>query len=140
METTPEPAVMTRRSGWSRVLPWCVALLTALIALTLVVPNVLEKFQHTGTPRWHGDLRALSSALDEYAARNRGRYPDDLEQLVAPDPHGYRFLNYSRIPLDPWKTPYLYLPPTTPGARPIVYSAGPDRLAGTSDDLPIDDE
>lgn len=125
-------------------MPWCVAVLTGLVALAVVVPNVLEKFQHSDNnshhAKWYRDLLALRSALDEYAVRNRGRYPEQFDELVTPDVNGYRFLNYSRIPLDPWKSPYVYVRPATSGARPFVYSLGPDRLAGTDDDRHLDDE
>jgi hypothetical protein len=144
MESRIEPGEAPKRRLWTRVLPWCVAALTALVALSVVVPNVLEKFTHSGSDGGHHkcrtDLRNLRVALDEFAARHVGRYPAALTELLTPDTNGHRILNYTRIPLDPWKSPYLYIPPTTPGARPSVYSAGPDRLAGTSDDLRIDDE
>lgn len=143
METSLEPAATTKRSGWRRALPWCAALLVGFAALAVAVPNVLERFQHHDYhhAKWYRDLLALRSALDEYAVRNAGRYPAQLDELIAPDRRdGYRFLNESRTPLDPWRSPYGYLAPAHAGARPLVYSFGPDRRAGTDDDLRLDDE
>ena len=76
------------------------------------------------------DLHTLASALDEYAIRHDGRYPDDIDALVQPDDHGHRYLNSSRIPYDPWGTAYIYIPPPKPSGTFVLMSYGADASPG----------
>ena len=135
---------MSMRQRWVRVVKWTAGAVGALLVLTLIVPNVLEKYSSTGSDgglhRCRTDLRAITAALDEYAARNQGRYPEQLDDLIAPDATGYRLLNYTRIPLDPWRSSYVYVRPASSDARALLYSLVPDRRWGTDDDLRLDDE
>ena len=39
------------------------------------------------------------------------------------------------IPVDPWTNNYIYTPDGA-GDRVLITSAGPDKQAGTSDDVP----
>lgn len=36
---------------------------------------------------------------------------------------------------DPWGIPFQYAPPKKPGDLPIIFSCGPDQIAGTADDI-----
>src|SRR5207302_10301460 len=86
------------------------------------------------------DISAISSALDQFAIDNAGKYPQSLEVLVAPDVNGSSFLDRSRVPLDPWKNPYGYEPPTPGRTHPRVYSLGKDgQPGGDGENQDIDD-
>jgi len=85
------------------------------------------------------DITAIDSALWEYAYDHGGVYPTTLAALVEPDEQGYRYLNCSRPPLDPWKRDYIYTPPSPTNPRPIVTSLGRDgAVGGDDDDLDVD--
>ncbi len=104
---------------------------------TLVVPNVLEKFNTASNKKAEVDVTAIVNALNEYAIRNNGKYPDSLEALVTPDQQGYRFLQQQKVPKDPWKQDYQYEAPT-PGSGfpdPHVFSYGKDGQPGGDDDI-----
>jgi len=53
-------------------------------------------------------LVSLQSALNEFALREGGRYPNQLEALVELDEHGNTFLGSKELPLDPWNRRYVY--------------------------------
>lgn len=42
---------------------------------------------------------------------------------------------YRKIAIDPWKRPYVYVPPEGTNAWPVVLSCGPDGVRGTADDI-----
>lgn len=118
----------------------CPAVIVVLgLLATLIVPNMLEKFDATGGG-WHKvrvDITTLVNGLNEYAIRNAGQYPDSLEALVVPDENGYRYLQLQRIPRDPWKGEYHYEPPPAdaPELGPHVWSNGMDGVPGGDDDI-----
>lgn len=106
---------------------------------TLFVPNVMEKFDARGGS-WRKarvDITSLVNALNEFAIRNAGQYPDSLEVLVIPDENGYRYLQTQRIPRDPWNGEYHYEPPPADASAlgPHVWSHGMDGRPGTADDI-----
>ena len=127
-----------RRRVWPWVLVGCiVAVPVGVVAFgvlaTLVVPNVLTRLDKAFEDKVRADLTAIESALKEYAINNGGRYPDDLEALVIPDEHGHTYL--SELPLDPWRRPYVYDPPSHPDQpEPRVYTLGSDGVPGGSGD------
>jgi general secretion pathway protein G len=97
---------------------------------TIVVPNVMQKFFASQTAKIKADITVIASALDQYAMANLGKYPDSLEALVTPDENGFKFLDYDQVPLDPYKNPYVYEPPGSGRATPIVLSYGQDGTPG----------
>lgn len=79
------------------------------------------------------DVIAITAAAEEFAHRNGGRPPSDLETLVRPDENGASYLDCEEVPLDPWGAPYRYeLVAEPPGFR--VTSFGADGLPGGSGD------
>ena len=84
------------------------------------------------------DLQTLKSSVLNYAIENSGRFPDTLarEDFLLP------FLNSSQLPLDPWGTPYQYLPPVSGGSMKL-WSLGADRSpggVGADADIDADDK
>lgn len=70
---------------------------------------------------------------------NAGKYPDTLEPLVQPDANGYRYLNSSKIPKDPWNNEYGYEPPVPGNPEPRIFTYGRDgTMGGEGDDADID--
>ena len=63
------------------------------------------------------DFVAIFSALDAFAQRNGGRYPDSLQILAIPDQNGNSYLD-SRHLIDPWGDAYLYTPPSAENPEP----------------------
>jgi general secretion pathway protein G len=83
-------------------------------------------------------LSLLKGSIDAFQIDNE-RYPTTTEGLQAlaenpgnlPNWKGYVEL----VPNDPWGTPYIYRSPGTNGRAFDLISAGPDRQAGTADDV-----
>ncbi|MEM7516042.1 MAG: type II secretion system protein GspG, partial [Planctomycetota bacterium] len=92
------------------------------LLVTLVVPNVMEKLGFAQTSAAKANIVQLSSALNEYAIRNGGNYPDSLEALVEPDENGVTFLGRKTLPLDPWKQEFYYEAPGPGEPRARIYS------------------
>ncbi len=120
---------------------WGAAIAFVLFACAAAVPYLLPRFDKSGArPKCRADLRQIASALEEYATRNDGRFPDEFAALIEPDADGYRYISSARVPRDPWKSPYVYVTPRALGEMPSVYSLGPDGQPGTDDDIRLDDE
>lgn len=125
-----------QRRGFTLAEMMVVIVILGLLA-TLVVPNVLGHFIHASTEKARADVVQLANALEQYAIRNAGKYPESLEALVQPDGNGHTCLNARVLPPDPWKHAYRYEPPSpgVPGSRPRIASDGPDGQAGNADDI-----
>ena len=124
------------RRGFTLAEMMVVIVIIGLLA-TLVVPNVLERFATASKQKAKTDITSILNALNEYAIRNGGKFPESLEALVQPDPTGYTYLNAKKVPKDPWKQEYQYEPPT-PGSgdpEPHVWSTGKDGQNGGDDDI-----
>ena len=85
-------------------------------------------------------ISTLSTACKMYKM-NVGTFPNDLIDLIAL-PSGLTlsqwrgpYIDGNQIPLDPWNNNYIYTPDGV-GDRVLITSAGPDRQAGTADDVP----
>ena len=114
-------------------------LLGIVIAATLVVPNVLQKFAVASRGKAKADITQIESALKEYSLLNGGNYPDSLRPLVTPDANGFTFIKGTRVPKDPWGREYLYRRPGDDGGLPIVSTLGKDgQLGGEGDDADMD--
>jgi general secretion pathway protein G len=73
-----------------------------------------------------------------------GDYPSTAEGLqaliTAPSAHGEQwhgpYLTDAKVPLDPWKQPYVYRYPGTKNKTGYdIFSKGPDKTEGTQDDI-----
>ena len=85
-------------------------------------------------------ISTLSTACKMYKM-NVGTFPSDLIDLIAL-PSGLTqsqwrgpYMDGNAIPFDPWTNNYIYTPDGA-GDRVLITSAGPDKQAGTSDDVP----
>lgn len=123
----------TLQAGFSLAELMVVIVIIGLL-VTLVLPNVIQKMAVAQKGVARADITSLDQALSEYAIRNGNRYPDTLDVLVMPDENGYRYLNKSKLPLDPWKGEYVYESPRPGEPRPRVISYGKDGAPGGEGD------
>ncbi len=90
-----------RKSGFSLAELMVVIVIIGLLA-TLVVPKVLRNLFVANVGKAKADIVQISSAVDQYAIENNGRYPESLEVLVTPDENGFTYLSQETVPKDPW--------------------------------------
>jgi len=81
-----------------------------------------------------GDLLSLNSALNEYALRHGGDYPDRLEQLLESDEFAAPYVQSPDVLFDPWRRPFLYRGPDDyRGGQPgefLLSTLGKDGVVG----------
>ena len=62
---------------------------------------------------------------------NAGTAPETLEELLTPTDGGKPYLDYTSVPKDPWKMPYMYDPPSVTGNGKFrIYTFGKDKSPG----------
>lgn len=130
---------MKRERGFTLVEIMVVVAILGLL-VSVAVPRLAGRTEEARQQTARLQIENLCLALDAFEF-DCGRYPsssEGLEGLRAPPANepGWKgpYLKKS-IPLDPWKTAYLYV---CPGIRSVdfdVYSAGPDRQEGSDDDI-----
>jgi general secretion pathway protein G len=107
------------------------------ILAAVVVPNVIGESDKAKVSAAKQDIATLTQALKLYRLDN-GAYPSTdqgLQALVTkpttnPVPANWKVGGYiSRLPLDPWKSPYQYLNPGVKGEID-VFSLGGDQVPG----------
>jgi general secretion pathway protein G len=112
------------------------------IIASMVVPNLMGNQEQAAKQKVVVDIQQLESALDMYRLRN-GFYPtteQGIGSLVTaptsqPAPRSFPEGGFiRRLPKDPWSEEYIMVSPGQLG-RIDVYSKGPDRVAGTDDDI-----
>ncbi|WP_019676868.1 type II secretion system major pseudopilin GspG [Arsukibacterium perlucidum] len=112
------------------------------IIASMVVPNLMGNQEQAARQKVVVDIQQLESALDMYRLRN-GFYPtteQGMQALVTaptsqPAPRSFPEGGFiRRLPKDPWNEDYILVSPGQLG-RIDVYSKGPDRVAGTDDDI-----
>jgi len=126
------------RAGFSLAELMVVIVILGLLA-TIVVPNVLSRLGQATVTTAKIDIAAIDQAIESYRINNMGQAPESLEVLIQPDEHGNSYLkNYTEVPLDPWKNPYFYVPPSN--NQPYrVGSYGKDgQPGGEGEDADID--
>jgi general secretion pathway protein G len=87
------------------------------------VPLYLNYLEGARRDRVKLDVRNLEQAVQAYAARHEGTFPNSLEELTQPDDSGGAALEQKAL-LDPWGQHYVYDPsdvnPIT--RKPVIYS------------------
>lgn len=114
----------------------------ALFAVSQILLRGSQRIEHLASRRHAEDLAVVVAALEDYADEHACRYPARLAELIeqgAPRLRGWH-LDESGTPCDAWGSAFVYVVPVPPGVRPIVHSVGPDRSAGTDDDLHVEGE
>lgn len=132
---------MKKGAGFTLLEVMVVIVILGLLA-SFVVPNLMGNQEEAARQKVVVDIQQLENALDMYRLRN-SFYPtteQGLEALVSaptsqPVPRSYPADGFvRRLPKDPWGENYILVSPGQMG-RIDVYSKGPDRVAGTDDDI-----
>ena len=112
------------------------------ILASMVVPNLMGSQERANMQKAVSDVTALETSLSLYKMDNYD-YPSTeqgLEALVEqtdlePAPRRFPEDGYiKRLPKDPWGSEYILLSPGEQ-SKMDVFSMGPDREAGTEDDI-----
>lgn len=127
--------------GFSLIEIMVVLLIIGMMA-ALVAPQILGQSEEAAMKKAAVDIQQLESALEMYKLRN-SVFPtteqglDALvnEPTIEPIPRNFPPGGFiKRLPADPWGNDYALISPGELGVIDI-YSAGPDREAGTDDDI-----
>jgi len=125
-----------RHSGFTLIEIMVVVVILAVLG-ALVVPNILDKVDNARVTAAKTDIRSIETALDLYRLDNF-KYPSTEQGLQAlvkqpADPtitnypaHGY----LKSIPIDPWRSPYIYASPGADGREYDITSYGKDGKPG----------
>jgi len=121
-----------RRAGFTLAELMVVIVILGLLA-TVVAPNVIGYLTQGKWTKVKADIKALDDAVNAYAARNMGKFPETLQALVDPDDYGNSYLKRKTIPKDPWQNEYRYDPPMS-GSEYRIYTYGADGIPGGEKD------
>ena len=130
-----------KQRGFTLLEVMVVIVILGIIA-SMVVPNLIGNQEQTARQKAVVDIQQLESALDMYRLRN-GFYPtteQGMQALVTaptsqPVPRAFPDGGFiRRLPKDPWDEDYILISPGQVG-RIDILTKGPDRTAGTDDDI-----
>jgi general secretion pathway protein G len=134
----------TMRSRRSQQAFTLIELLLVMVILAILAAIVVPKFTGLGEKAniqaAQAQISNFKTALDAYEVANGG-YPTSEQGLQAlitnPGnlPNWTQLLSESKVPNDPWGTPYVYRCPGNNGKSFDLFSCGKDKQEGTSDDV-----
>jgi general secretion pathway protein G len=104
-----------------------VIVIIGLLAAVVIV-NVMPAADKARTTRVETDLARIEETVQMYRLNN-GRYPTTEEGIGALVP---QYL--TKLPTDPWGSPYVYIAPGPNGAPYRIASLGADKREGGSGD------
>ena len=107
-----------------------------LVTVLLIIACVLVRVLYPTTPGCvvfpsRAQLATIEQAVQIYAMRNNGKFPESLNDLITGTDDKPPLLKKEGI-LDPWGKPFEY---ERDGRKLIIRSSGPDREMGTEDDI-----
>jgi len=131
--------IITCQRGFTLIEIMVVVVILSILA-GIVMPRLLDEPEKARRTKAQTQIRSLEESLGMYKL-NSGFYPSTeqtLEALVHKPESGRIPKNYkeggyiSKIPLDPWGNPYIYLCPGTHGDYDLL-SYGADGEPGGED-------
>jgi general secretion pathway protein G len=130
-----------RRAGFTLVEVLLVLVILVVIA-SLGIANYSRAQRKAYMNAAKAQVGQLSSLAKQYQI-DVGDFPPSLEALLQPPPDlanpakwNGPYLEKATLPLDPWDRPYEYQYPGIHNPElPDIYSAGPDGVKGTQDDV-----
>lgn len=118
---------MRNNSGFTLIELILVTVIIGLLA-GMVVANYGGVLFRSSVRIAQGDIANLTNQVMRYAIENNDSYPKNLADL---EPQYVRELKS-----DPWGNPYQYKPPTNIElGNFVIFSAGPDGIPSTDDDV-----
>jgi general secretion pathway protein G len=146
MKIHPSSTVIRRRAGFTLL-----EMVIVLGIIAMILGGAIFAMRGIGDAaklkQVESDFKSLQSALAMYKL-NAGGYPTSQQGLKAlvdkpsSTPVPRRWVQVmSKIPLDPWDSPYIYKFPGKKRANEYeITSKGPDGMENTGDDLSSQDE
>ena len=125
IEHRKRQAAAQHQQGMTLIEIMVVTLIMALISSGIAVA-VMNHLTTVRKETAKTDIRALKTAAKIYAIQSQGECPS-IEILVAEG-----MIEDDTRRADPWNTPYIF---DCADAKIAVFSAGPDKLEGTEDDI-----
>ncbi|CNH52169.1 type II secretion system major pseudopilin GspG [Yersinia pekkanenii] len=130
------------KTGGFTLLEIMVVIVILGLLASLTVPSLMSNKNRADKQKTLSDIASLENALEMYKLDN-GAYPTELQGINAliikpillPIPKIYPQYGYiRRLPQDPWGSSYQMNNPGRYGEIDI-FSAGPDRVLETEDDI-----
>jgi len=128
--------IFSGQAGFTLIEIMVVVVILGILA-GIIVPRLLDEPEKARRTKAEAQIRSFESALAMYKLHN-GFFPTTEQRLDAlvskPEtgriPNNYKEGGYiSKIPLDPWGNPYIYLSPGTRGDYDLL-SYGADGEPG----------
>mgnify|MGYP000058115752 CR=1 FL=1 len=123
------------RQGFTLAELMVVIVIIGLLA-TLVTSDVVGFLSGGKKTKARADIVAIEGALKRWFVQN-GQYPDSVERLVEKDENGYRILDKSVVPKEPWQNEYAYQPPVGREDLNVVSYGRDGQPGGEGDDADI---
>lgn len=130
------PVRRSAEHGFTLVELMVVIVILGVLA-TIVAINVIPFGDRARTTAAKADISTIEGALDTYKLQN-GQYPTTQQglQALVTAPEGADAASYPRggyirkLPLDPWKRPYLYAAPGAHGDVDVWTLGGDNKEGG----------
>jgi len=137
-----KPRLIKSLAGFTLIEVMVVVIILGLLA-TIIVPRFMKEPEKAKRTKTALQIRSIESALKMYKLDN-GVYPDTeqgLEALIEKPSTGtiprnwreYGYLESSKVPKDPWATPFIYVMPGEHGDFDLS-SYGRDKEKGGEGD------
>lgn len=130
-----------RRQGGFTLVEVLLVLVILVIVASLAVTNLVPMQRKANINAAKTQIRAFKGPLAAYRL-DVGDYPPSLEALRTPPADAAAAERWAgpyldrEVPLDPWHRPYQYrYPGQYDPDMPDIWSAGPDGIDGTQDDV-----
>ena len=132
-------AARRARDGFT-LLELMIVLAILAVIVGLVLPNLLGAQKKAMIKNARIQVHEVEAAADLYAADHDAEFPGSLDLLISSpgsDPKWKGpYLKGGKSPADPWGNPIQYTyPGSHNGDGPDIWSMGPDKQSGTSDDV-----
>lgn len=116
------------------------------VIAAMVVPQLIGRQRDANAKAARLSISGLEQSLELYAVDHNGEFPTTAEGLEAllsqPNNdekwHGPYIKDANSLPVDPWGRAFNYEYPGqhhAQGVKPDISSNGPDKAAGTADDI-----
>jgi general secretion pathway protein G len=122
----------TRAAGFTLIELMVVIVILGLL-VAIVAPNVFRQEERATRGAAEAQMAAIADAVRLYAL-DAHRLPERLEDLLRPA-RGSEEAYLPSLPRDPWGRAYGFVVTDARRRRFEIQSDGPDRVAGTEDDL-----